>query len=372
MLRNSLVLPASIIRLPWLPMLLVLTIGSFGALTLFSIAGGSMTPWALRHLMRLLILLGLALCISMLRPQMFRDLTYPAYAALIVALVAVQIFGSVRNGARSWFDLGVFEFQPSEPMKPVLVLALAGFYASVPTKYMRTFSAIWPAALIILLPVGLILLQPDLGTALLLMFSSLTIMFIAGLPIRLFVLGGIAAGAAIPILYKYALLPHQRDRVAIFLNPEQDPLGAGYHIVQSKIAIGSGGLFGKGFLHGSQSQLHFLPEPETDFILAAMVEEWGFVGVLFLMTCYFILFRWGMNVARASKDRFSKLAAIGLIMTIFFYFAINMLMNVGLAPVVGIPLPLFSHGGSSMLTVMLCIGMLMSIDRENRGYGRKL
>ncbi|GAA0460318.1 rod shape-determining protein RodA [Sphingomonas molluscorum] len=369
MLSNSRFVPIAIMRLPWVPMLLVLTIGSFGALTLYSVAGG---PWALKHLFRMLMLLGMAIFISRLKPRLFRDLTYPIYGSLIVALIAVQLFGSVRNGARSWFNLGLFEFQPSEPMKPVLVLALASFYASVPAKYMRSFHAVWPAVLIMLLPTLLILIQPDLGTALLLVFSSLTIMFMAGLPLRLFLIGGIAVGAALPAIYNYALLPHQRDRVSIFLNPEQDPLGTGYHIIQSKIAIGSGGLFGKGFLHGSQSHLHFLPEPETDFIVPAMMEELGLVGLSFLMICFFLLFRWGMNVAGASNDRFSKLTAIGLIMTIFFYFAINMLMVTGLAPVVGIPLPLFSHGGSAMLTTMLCIGILMSIDRENRGFGREL
>lgn len=365
MLRNGSILPASIARLPWTPILLVLAIGSFGALTLFSIAGGSSTPWALPHIVRVLILLGMAIFISMFKPRIFRDLAYPSYAALVILLVVVHFAGVVRGGARSWLDLGIIGIQPSELMKPVLVLALANFYAGVPANYIRSLSAIWPAGLLILVPSALVLVQPDLGTALLLVFSSITIMFLAGLPIRLFVVGAAIAAAAIPIVYNFALLPHQRDRVSIFLNPEQDPFGAGYHIVQSKIAIGSGGLFGKGFLNGSQSRLHFLPEPETDFIVSAMMEEWGLVGGLFLIACFSLLFRWGMGVALRAKDRFSKLAAIGLIMTIFFYFAINMLMIVGLAPVVGIPLPLFSHGGSSMLTVMLCLGMLMSIDRES-------
>jgi rod shape determining protein RodA len=167
------------------------------------------------------------------------------------------------------------------------------------------------------------------------------------------------------------MLPHQQKRVLIFLNPEEDPLGAGYHITQSKIAIGSGGLFGKGFLNGTQSHLHYLPEQHTDFIFPAMAEEWGLAGGLFLIGCFVILFRWGMNVAQEAKGRFNRLTAAGMTMTIFFYFAINLLMVVGLAPVVGIPLPLFSYGGSAMLTVMICLGILMSVDRENRRTGRR-
>ena len=191
-------------------------------------------------------------------------------------------------------------------------------------------------------------------------------MFLAGLPLRLFVGGGLAVAAAIPIAYSFFMMPHQQKRVLIFLDPEQDPLGAGYHITQSKIAIGSGGIFGKGFLNGTQSHLHYLPEQHTDFIFPAMVEEWGLMGGLFLILCFALIFRWGMAVALETKGRFARLTAGGLTMTIFFYFAINLLMVMGLAPVVGIPLPLFSYGGSAMLTVMICLGILMSIDRDNR------
>jgi rod shape determining protein RodA len=234
----------------------------------------------------------------------------------------------------------------------------------------RKFNAIWPAALLLLVPDLMVLIQPDLGTAMLLIFSALTVMFLAGLPLRLFVGGGLAVAALIPIAYS-VMMPHQQRRVLIFLDPEQDPLGAGYHLTQSKIAIGSGGIFGKGFLNGTQSHLHYLPEQHTDFIFSAMAEEWGLVGGLFLILCFVLLFRWGMAVAAESKGRFERLTAAGLTMTIFFYFAINMMMVMGLAPVVGIPLPLFSYGGSAMLTVMLCLGILMSIDRVNRRESRR-
>lgn len=371
MIGNSLV-PAPIAALPWKLLFLVLAIGLFGGMTLFSAAGGSLSPWALNHLVRFVALLGVAIGLSYFRPKQFRDWAYPAYGFIILLLIAVEIVGVVRGGARSWLNFGVLELQPSELMKPVIVLILAGFYAGLPTGEIRKWSAIWPPALLTLVPSVMILLQPDLGTTLLLLFSALTVMFLAGLPLRLFIGGGLAVAAMIPIAYIFFMMPHQQKRVLIFLNPEEDPLGAGYHITQSKIAIGSGGLFGKGYLNGTQSHLHYLPEQHTDFIFPAMVEEWGLMGGLFLILCFALLFRWGMAVALESKGRFERLTAAGLTMTIFFYFAINLLMVMGLAPVVGIPLPLFSYGGSAMLTVMLCLGMLMSIDRNNRRERRRL
>jgi rod shape determining protein RodA len=250
-------------------------------------------------------------------------------------------------------------------MKPIVILCLASFYARLPAAEIRKFSAIWPAALIIAVPFLIILIQPDLGTSSLLLLGGVMVMFLAGLPLRLFLGAAAILAALAPIAYSF-LLPHQRERLLIFLYPEEDPLGAGYHITQSKIAIGSGGLFGKGFLHGTQSQLKYLPEQHTDFIFPAMVEEWGMFAGLFLILLFAVMLHWATKVALDTKDRFGRLVAGGLSMAIFFYFAINLLMVMGLAPVVGIPLPLFSYGGSAMLTVMICLGILMSIDRNNR------
>jgi rod shape determining protein RodA len=205
----------------------------------------------------------------------------------------------------------------------------------------------------------------------LIVLNTIALMFLAGLPLRLFIGGGLMVAAAIPLVYSFLLLPHQRDRVLIFMNPETDPLGAGYHLTQSKIAIGSGGIFGKGFLNGTQSHLHYLPEQHTDFIFSALAEEWGLAGGSVLILLFFLLLKWGMGVALDSKGRFERLAASGLTLTIFFYIAINLMMVMGLAPVVGIPLPLVSYGGSAMLTVMICLGMLMSIDRNNRRDTRR-
>jgi rod shape determining protein RodA len=362
--------PADIAQLPWKLLLVVMAIGGFGALVLYSAAGASMMPWALPHLIRFFTFLGMAVAMSFVRPDRYRDTAFLAYGGILVLLVLVFMLGAIRGGARSWLELGFIRLQPSELMKPVLVLVLASFYAALPAGEIRKWSAIWPAAALLAVPAAMILIQPDLGTCMLLIFSAITVMFLAGLPLRLFVGGGLLVAAAIPIAYS-VMLPHQQRRVLIFLNPEQDPLGAGYHLTQSKIAIGSGGLFGKGFLGGTQSHLHYLPEQHTDFIFSAMAEEWGLFGGVFLILCFALMFRWGMAVSLETKGRFERLTAAGLTMTIFFYFAINMMMVMGLAPVVGIPLPLFSYGGSAMLTVMICLGILMSIDRANRRDRRR-
>jgi rod shape determining protein RodA len=371
MTTNSLV-PAPIANLPWKLIFLIIAVGTFGGLCLYSAAGGSIRPWALPHFVRFFALLGLAVAMSYISPQRFRDLAYPAYFGGLILLVVVLVIGVVGGGARSWLDFGPIRLQPSELMKPVMVLVVASFYASLPASEIRKWSAIWPPLALTAIPAALIILQPDLGTCLLLLFSVGTVMFLAGLPLRLFIGAGLAVAAVIPIAYNFFMLPHQQKRVLIFLNPEDDPLGAGYHITQSKIAIGSGGLFGKGYLNGTQSHLHYLPEQHTDFIFPAMVEEWGLAGGLFLLICFALMFRWGMAVALETKGRFERLVVSGLTMTIFFYFAINLLMVMGLAPVVGIPLPLFSYGGSAMMTVLICLGIMMAIDRDNRRDRRGL
>lgn len=358
--------PATVARLSWPAIILAALIAMFGGLVLYSVGGGSLKPWAMSHVMRFGILLAMAVGISFISPKRMKPFIFPAYIGVIFLLILVQALGFIGGGARSWLNLGFIVLQPSELMKPVIVLVLARFYDLLPPAQIRSWSAIWPAALLTGIPALMILVQPDLGTAALVVFSAITVMFLAGLPLRLF-LGGLAVVATIiPFAYFFLMLPHQQKRVTIFLDPEQDPLGAGYHISQSQIAIGSGGIFGKGYLNGTQSHLKYLPEVHTDFIFSAMVEEWGLVGGLFLILCFTLLLRWGMRVALATKPRFDRLVAAGITTTIFFYVAINLMMVMGLAPVVGIPLPLFSHGGSAMLTVMICLGILMSIDRNNR------
>jgi rod shape determining protein RodA len=367
--RNSLV-PAPIANLPWRLLFIVGAIGVFGTLVQYSAAGGSLQPWALNHATRYVAFLGLAVLISYVRPRWFKDLAFPAYAVVLVLLILVEILGFVGGGAQRWINLGFIVLQPSELMKPVIVLSVARFYDMLPAGEIRGWTAIWPAGALIAIPAALILIQPDLGTASMVTFGGLCVMFLAGLPLRLFVGGLAAVTVIVPIAFSF-LHEYQQKRVTIFMNPEADPLGAGYHISQSKIAIGSGGIFGKGFLNGTQSHLQYLPEQHTDFVFATMAEEWGLVGGLFLITCFFLIIHWGFSVAVDTKGKFERLTAAGLTTTIFFYVAINLMMVMGLAPVVGIPLPLFSYGGSAMLTVMMCLGVLMSIDRDNRADARR-
>jgi rod shape determining protein RodA len=358
-------IPEPLAQLPWRVILLVLGIAGFGLVVLYSAAGGSMKPWALPQAVRFFAFLAGALVASRVPEKVWKAGALPAYGLLVLALVLVELLGAVRGGSQRWLDLGFIRLQPSELMKPCIVLACARFYDMLPPKETRKFAAIWPAAVLIGVPAALVMLQPDLGTALMICAGGATVMFLAGVPLRLFVGGAAAAAVAIPIGINM-LHDYQRNRIMIFLDPESDPLGTGYHISQSKIAIGSGGLWGKGFLKGTQSHLDYLPERQTDFVFATMAEEWGLVGGVLLILFFFLIVRWGINVALATPGRFGRLSAAGLATTVFFYVAINLMMVMGLAPVVGIPLPLFSYGGSSQMTVLLCLGILMSIDRQNR------
>jgi rod shape determining protein RodA len=322
-------------------------------------------PWAYSQGTRLIAFMGMAIVLSRLPEQAWKAIAFPSWAVLVTLLVITDAIGALAGGAQRWLDLGFIRLQPSEMMKLSIVLTLARFYDLLPAGEIRRLTAIWPAALLIGVPFVLVMLQPDLGTSLMIVFGGITVAFLAGLPLRLFVGGGAAIAALMPIALGM-MHDYQRNRVLIFLDPESDPLGTGYHISQSKIAIGSGGLFGKGFLNGTQSHLDYLPEGHTDFVFATMAEEWGLVGGVLLIGGFLALMLWALRVALRAESRFARLTAGGLSATLFFYVAINLMMVMGLAPVVGIPLPLFSFGGSAMMTVMISIGILMSIDRTTR------
>ena len=362
------IVPAPVRSLPWRTLLLVLAIGSFGLIVLYSaspVPGGSLKPWALSQGIKFAIFLAMALAMSRVPVGFWRDAAWPSFAVILLMLVLVEALGAVSGGSRRWLDTGLIRLQPSELMKLTLVLALAKFYDQLPPSEARGWSALWPAGLAIGLPALLVLTQPDLGTATMIVAGGIVVVFLAGVPLRLFGGAAVLVAAALPIVWSQ-MHDYQRNRVLIFLNPESDPLKTGYHITQSKIAIGSGGIFGKGFLHGTQSHLDYLPEGHTDFVFATMAEEWGLLGGLFVIVMFLLLCRWGLRVADRAPTRFGRLTAAGLTMTIFFYVAINLMMVMGLAPVVGIPLPLVSFGGTAMLTVMLCVGILMSIERQGR------
>lgn len=363
--------PAPLARFNWPILALILALTGFGLVVLYSAAGGQMRPWALNQGTRFVVFLSLALALSRVPERLWKAGALPGYVAVLVALIAVELLGAVSGGSQRWLDLGFIRLQPSELMKLAIVLVLARFYDMLPPGEIRGWTAIWPAALMIGLPFVLVMLQPDLGTAIMIASGGLTVVFLAGVPLRLFIGSGALIAAALPVVYSQ-LHDYQRNRVLTFLNPESDPLGTGYHITQSKIAIGSGGIFGKGFLQGSQSHLDYLPEGQTDFVFATMAEEFGLIGGIAIIGGFLLLARWGMGVAAKAPTRFGRLAAAGLTTTIFLYVAINLLMVMGLAPVVGIPLPLISFGGTAMLTVLMCIGILMGIERDSRKGRRGL
>lgn len=364
MIRDS-IIPGPLQHIPWRVLALVAAIGGFGLVVLYSAAGGSMSPWAQSQGIRFVLFVGLAIMISWAGEERLKMAALPTYVILVVLLLLVELFGFVGGGSRRWLDLGFIRLQPSELMKPVIILAVARFYDLLPASEIRRWSAVWPPALLIGVPMLLVMVQPDLGTALMICAGGVTVAFLAGVPLRLFGGAAIALAIAFPVALSM-MHGYQRDRIETFLNPESDPLGTGYHIIQSKIAIGSGGILGKGFLAGTQSHLDYLPERHTDFVFATMAEEWGLVGGVLLIFAFMLVIRWGMRVAGRTRSRFARLTAAGLSTTIFFYVAINLMMVMGLAPVVGIPLPLVSFGGSAMMTVLICLGMLMAIDRSSR------
>ena len=358
-------LPPALASLPWRVLIVIAGIGFFGLIVLFSAAGGNLAPWAANQGIRFAVFFIAMIALSRIRPERWSALAFPAYVVILLALIAVEALGVIGGGSQRWLDLGLIRLQPSEFMKPAIILVLARFYSRLPAVHLRSFQAIWPAAVLIGFPALLVILQPDLGTALMIVFGGVVMMFLAGLPLWLFIGTGSVIAAALPVIFS-RLHEYQQKRVLIFLDPESDPLGAGYHISQSKIAIGSGGIFGKGFLNGTQSHLDYLPEMHTDFAFATMAEEWGLVGGVLLLLAFGYVLAWGWKLALTSEGKFERLLAGGLTACIFFYVCINLMMVMGLAPVVGIPLPLISYGGSAMMTVMLCLGILLGIDRANR------
>ena len=365
------IIPEAISREPWHVLVPLFALNTFGSVVLYSAAGGHMQPWALLHEIHFAVFLMMAFVISRLPRDFFKQVAFPIFGTLVVLLVLVEVLGKVSGGSQRWLNLGFMQLQPSELMKPGIVLALAKFYDGLPPAMTKSWRALIPAGALVGVPALLVMVQPDLGTGLAITIGAAVVIFLAGLPLSWFVGVGAAGAVAVPVAFKLILKPYQQARVTIFMDPESDPLGKGYHITQSKIAIGSGGFWGKGFGNGSQSHLEYLPEAQTDFAFATMAEEWGILGGLFVLAVFLWVLRWGMNVSRRAPDRFSSLLAAGMTFTIFFYMAINMMMVMGLAPVVGIPLPWISHGGSSMMTNMICIGTIMAVDRWSK-HGRSL
>jgi rod shape determining protein RodA len=348
-------------EIDWLFGLCLFLIAGSGALMMFSIAGSSWEPWAAKHLTRFIICFVLMVGLALLDLRVWSALAYPIYGVGLLLLVAVEAVGDVRMGAQRWLSLGPFSFQPSEIMKLGIVLALARFYNSVSADKARLSWWLLVPALMIGAPVLLVAHQPDLGTAMLIALTGAAIVVLAGLSWKVIAAGAAAFLAIIPPFVIFGMHDYQRKRVLTFLDPESDPSGSGYHILQSKIALGSGGFFGKGYGLGSQSQLNFLPEKQTDFIFATLAEEFGFLGCISVLALYAAVIFMALRTAALSHSHFGRLAAAGTTATFALYVLINGAMVMGLAPVVGVPMPMLSYGGTVMITVMIGFGLVQSV-----------
>jgi rod shape determining protein RodA len=358
--RRELTLGDKVRGLQWGLVLLVAMISGLGFAMLYSAANGNVEPWASRQMTRFAIALVPMIAAALIDMRYWFRSAYWAYAGALVLVVLVDLHGRAGLGAQRWINLGGFELQPSEIMKLALVLALARYFHAIPDENAPRLRYLLAPAAMIAIPTVLVLKQPDLGTAMMLLATGAAMFFLAGFRIWVFAAGAAAVAVAAPFAWS-TLRGYQKTRLYTFLDPDRDPLGAGYHILQSKIALGSGGLFGKGFLHGTQSHLNFLPEQQTDFIFTMIAEELGLVGGLALLLLYIVVIVYAFAIALRSRSQFGRLLGLGIAVNFFLYAFINMAMVMGLIPVVGVPLPLISYGGTAMLTVMLGFGLLMNV-----------
>ncbi|MEQ9258352.1 MAG: rod shape-determining protein RodA [Roseovarius sp.] len=350
----------------WGLAILLTAVASVGFLMLYSVSGGSFSPWAEPQMKRFALGFAMMFFVAMVPIWFWRNMSVLAYLVAVLLLVAVEFLGIEGKGAQRWIDLGFMRLQPSELMKISLVMVLAAYYDWLPmSRVSRPLWVLAPVGLI-LLPVALVLRQPDLGTSILLIAGGGILMFLAGVHWAYFaVVITAVVGLVVAVIESRGtewqmLADYQYRRIDTFLDPSSDPLGAGYHITQSKIALGSGGWTGRGFMQGTQSRLNFLPEKHTDFIFTTLAEEFGFVGAVSLLVLYALVIVFCVSSALANRDRFSSLLTLGVAATFFLFFAVNMSMVMGLAPVVGVPLPLVSYGGSAMLILMIGFGLVQS------------
>ena len=348
-------------QISWGLVFLITMLACIGFATLYSAAGGNIDKWASPQIMRYFFAFGLMIAVAMVDIRWIFRLAWPVYGLTLFLLILVDVFGHIGMGAQRWLDLGIMKLQPSELAKISSVMALARYYHGKDLIEVRRIRNLFIPAMIVLAPLALVIVQPDLGTGMTIIFAATAMLFAAGVSIWLFIAGIAAAAAAIPIAWQF-MRPYQQDRVKIFLDPESDPLGAGFHITQSKIALGSGGVLGKGYLQGTQSHLNFLPEKHTDFIFTMWAEEWGLIGGLFLISILALIILYGYWIAFRCRNQFGRLLAFGLTINFSIYVLINIGMVMGLLPVVGIPLPLMSYGGTAMITVMLAFGLIQSCN----------
>ncbi|MBM3507533.1 MAG: rod shape-determining protein RodA [Alphaproteobacteria bacterium] len=358
--KVELSLGQKIASINWGLVLLLTGTTSFGLLVLYSLAGGITDTWVEKQAIRFGLGFSAMIVVALIDIRIWLSLAYAAYAVALLLLVAVDVVGVVGMGAQRWIDIGIVTLQPSELMKASLVLALARYFHELTLEETQSFKWVLIPAAMILAPAALVLVQPDLGTATLLLLCGATMCFLAGVRLWIFAVAAAAAAAVIPFGWQF-LHEYQKNRILTFLDPERDPLGAGYHILQSKIALGAGGIFGRGFREGTQSHLNFLPEMQTDFIFTTLAEEFGMVGALSLLGLYVCILAYGMAISLRSRHHFGRLVAMGIGTTFFCYVFINIAMVTGLLPVVGVPLPLISYGGTAMVTLMAGFGLVISV-----------
>ncbi len=348
------------LEIDWVFCLMLCLIAGAGSLIMYYVADASWTPWAAAHLMRFGIFFVAMIILAMLPLRVWFEVAYPVYLAGLALLVGVELVGEVAKGAQRWLEIGPVRFQPSEIMKIGIVLALARFYHGVSAESARFSWWLLFPLMMIALPTLLVAHQPDLGTAILIGATGVAIMVLAGLDWKLIAGGVVATLAALPPFIFFVLQEYQRKRILTFLEPEKDPGGDGYHILQSKIALGSGGFLGKGLGLGSQSQLDYLPEKQTDFIFSALAEQLGFLGGAVVLLIYAGVIFMALRIASTSHSHFGRLGAAGVTATFALYVLINGAMVMGMAPVVGVPMPLLSYGGTVMMTVMIGFGLVLS------------
>jgi rod shape determining protein RodA len=359
--RRTLSVVDKLYEINWGLVLLIAIIACVGFAMLYSVAGGSFSPWAGKQIMRFAFGFAMMIVIATVDIRFWLSFAYPAYVVSLLLLIGVEVAGHAGLGAQRWLALGPIDLQPSELMKIALVLALARFLHGQSVEEVSKPLRLLIPLIMIGLPAGLVAIQPNLGTTIILVLDGASLLFLAGLS-WWWILPTVSAGAAaVPLAWRFVLHDYQKARVMTFLNPESDALGAGWNITQAKIAIGSGGGAGKGFLQGTQSRLNFLPEKETDFIFTNYAEEFGFVGCIALLILFAVVIGYGIQIAMSARSQFARLLSMGIILNFFFYIMINGAMVMGLIPVVGIPMPLISYGGSAMLTVMFGFGLLLSV-----------
>ena len=357
--NNNLSFKDKFFNLDFILIFLVLALGVISFFTMYSTEMGVFNYYTKSHVYRFITFFILFIAISFFDVKVWYKGAYPFYILIIILLFAVDIFGVTSSGSKRWINLFFINLQPSEIMKVSLIIFLARYYNKIPSTEVNHIKFMIIPIFAIFIPVSFVINQPDLGTALLITITGLFIIWLAGISMKYFVFSSIFAACLMPVVIAF-LKPYQKMRILTFLDPERDPLGAGYQIIQSKIAVGSGGLTGKGYLQGSQSYLDYLPEKHTDFIFTLFSEEFGFIGSLLLLTIYALIIYRITKIGAQSRSNFSKLFCYGFASAFFIFVAVNMMMVLGLLPIVGSPLPIMSYGGSSMLSIMVGLGIVMS------------